>query len=120
MTAGNATGQPCFERMVSVYILKRSNQSGSRVNTMLFPFLVSSKVSQNIAPSTPLISIAVTKIIAGVLEKNNLPGAIASLAVGGAETGAALVQSPRVPLGKLRSGPTITPVSDHDSVIHRQ
>ncbi|KAH8829146.1 NAD-aldehyde dehydrogenase [Flagelloscypha sp. PMI_526] len=50
------------------------------------------------APSTPLIAVAVTKIIAEILEQNQLPGAIASLAVGGSDIGSALVDSSRIPL----------------------
>uniref|UniRef100_A0A2K5CEU9 Aldehyde dehydrogenase domain-containing protein n=1 Tax=Aotus nancymaae TaxID=37293 RepID=A0A2K5CEU9_AOTNA len=43
------------------------------------------------APTTSLISVAVTKIIAKVLEDNKLPGAICSLTCGGADTGTAMV-----------------------------
>ncbi|XP_012583195.1 PREDICTED: alpha-aminoadipic semialdehyde dehydrogenase [Condylura cristata] len=39
------------------------------------------------APTTSLISVAVTKIIAKVLEDNKLPGAICSLTCGGADIG---------------------------------
>lgn len=35
------------------------------------------------APSTPLVSVALTKIVQKVLENNNLPGAIASTICGG-------------------------------------
>lgn len=41
------------------------------------------------APSTPLCSVATTKILAEVLERNNLPGAICALAQGGADVGCA-------------------------------
>ena len=44
--------------------------------------------------------MAVTKIIAGVLEKNNIPGAVASLVTGGRHTGEALVENSNVDLGK--------------------
>ncbi|KAG7247573.1 hypothetical protein CRUP_000825, partial [Coryphaenoides rupestris] len=37
------------------------------------------------APSTPLTSVAVTKIVAEVLENNKLPGAICSMTCGGAD-----------------------------------
>ncbi|KZS08932.1 putative Aldehyde dehydrogenase family 7 member A1 [Daphnia magna] len=50
------------------------------------------------APSTPLCSIATTKIVAQVLEKNNLPGAICSLVCGGADVGSAMANDPRLPL----------------------
>ncbi|THH28979.1 hypothetical protein EUX98_g5205 [Antrodiella citrinella] len=43
--------------------------------------------------STPLCSVAVTKIVANVLEKNGLPGAVAGLVIGGREAGEAVVES---------------------------
>ncbi|TDL19465.1 NAD-aldehyde dehydrogenase [Rickenella mellea] len=45
------------------------------------------------SPSTPLCSVAVTKIIAKVLESNNMPGAIATLVTGGNDVGEAVVES---------------------------
>ena len=39
------------------------------------------------APTTPLTSIAITRIIAAVLEKNNLPAGICSQICGGADVG---------------------------------
>ncbi|KAI7985146.1 Aldehyde dehydrogenase family 7 member B4 [Camellia lanceoleosa] len=50
------------------------------------------------APTTPLITIAMTKIIAGVLEKNNLPGAIFTSFCGGAEIGQAIANDTRIHL----------------------
>ncbi|KAG8380171.1 hypothetical protein BUALT_Bualt07G0165800 [Buddleja alternifolia] len=50
------------------------------------------------APTTPLITIAMTKIISGVLEKNNLPGAIFTAFCGGAEIGQAIAADTRIPL----------------------
>lgn len=50
------------------------------------------------APTTPLITIAMTEIIAGVLEKNNLPGAIFTAFCGGAEIGQAIACDKRIPL----------------------
>ena len=52
------------------------------------------------SPSTPLCSIAVTKIVAGVLEKNGVPGAVAGLVTGGKDVGEALVQSQGVDMGE--------------------
>jgi len=52
------------------------------------------------SPSTPLCSIAVTKIVAGVLEKNGVPGAVAGLVTGGKDVGDALVQSRDVDMGE--------------------
>ncbi|KAG6816791.1 hypothetical protein H0H87_002947 [Tephrocybe sp. NHM501043] len=45
------------------------------------------------SPSTPLCSIAVTKIVARVLEENGIPGAVAGLVTGGKEPGVALAES---------------------------
>ncbi|KAF6356552.1 aldehyde dehydrogenase 7 family member A1 [Rhinolophus ferrumequinum] len=50
------------------------------------------------APSTSLISVAVTKIIAKVLEDNKLPGAICSLTCGGADIGTAMAKDEQVDL----------------------
>lgn len=51
------------------------------------------------ASSTSLCSIAVTKIIARVLEENGLPGAVAGLVTGQRDIGEALAQSQHVDLG---------------------
>ncbi|XP_021903060.1 aldehyde dehydrogenase family 7 member B4, partial [Carica papaya] len=50
------------------------------------------------APTTPLITVAMTKLVAGVLEKNNLPGAIFTSFCGGAEIGQAISRDTRIPL----------------------
>ncbi|KAJ8491338.1 hypothetical protein OPV22_013059 [Ensete ventricosum] len=50
------------------------------------------------APTTPLVTIAMTEIVAGVLEKNNLPGAIFTSFCGGAEIGQAIACDTRIPL----------------------
>ena len=50
------------------------------------------------APTTPLVSIATTKIVESVLVKNNLPGAVSSLCCGGADVGTAMAKDERVPL----------------------
>ncbi|KAJ9687915.1 hypothetical protein PVL29_013911 [Vitis rotundifolia] len=50
------------------------------------------------APTTPLVTIAVTKLVAEVLEKNNLPGAIFTSFCGGAEIGDAISKDARIPL----------------------
>ncbi|KAJ2354335.1 Alpha-aminoadipic semialdehyde dehydrogenase [Coemansia erecta] len=50
------------------------------------------------APSTGLTSVAVTKILAEILEANALPGAICSLASGGAAIGQAIASDKRVNL----------------------
>ncbi|KAL7422682.1 hypothetical protein Q5752_001973 [Cryptotrichosporon argae] len=48
------------------------------------------------SPSTPLCSVAVTRIVQSVLERNDLPGAAASLVCGGVEVGKELVGSAEV------------------------
>jgi aldehyde dehydrogenase family 7 protein A1 len=53
------------------------------------------------SPSTPLCSIAATKIIASVLERNGIPGAVAGLVTGGPDVGAAVVESNDVDLGQV-------------------
>eukprot|EP00123_Amoebidium_parasiticum_P000589 comp11434_c0_seq1/m.5846 comp11434_c0_seq1/g.5846 ORF comp11434_c0_seq1/g.5846 comp11434_c0_seq1/m.5846 type:complete len:541 (-) comp11434_c0_seq1:88-1710(-) len=50
------------------------------------------------APSTPLCSVAVTRILQQVLEENNLPPEIYSLVSGGAEIGKAIAADPRMNL----------------------
>ncbi|XP_003974269.1 alpha-aminoadipic semialdehyde dehydrogenase [Takifugu rubripes] len=50
------------------------------------------------APTTPLTSVAVTKIVAEVLEQNKLPGAICSMTCGGADIGTAMAKDERVDL----------------------
>jgi aldehyde dehydrogenase family 7 protein A1 len=42
----------------------------------------------------------VTKIVSGVLEKNDIPGAVAGLVTGGKDVGEAIVQSQGVDMGK--------------------
>jgi|ERR1700722_9445140 len=53
------------------------------------------------APGTPLCSVVVTKIVSRVLEKNGIPGAVASLVTGGKDVGEALAQSKDIPLGQI-------------------
>ncbi|KAG9458108.1 hypothetical protein H6P81_002616 [Aristolochia fimbriata] len=50
------------------------------------------------APTTPLITIAMTEIVAGILERNNLPGGIFTSFCGGAEIGQAIAEDTRIPL----------------------
>lgn len=50
------------------------------------------------APTTPLITIAMTKLVAGVLEKNNLPAAIFTSFCGGGEIGEAIAKDRRIHL----------------------
>lgn len=48
--------------------------------------------------TTPLVSIATIKIIADILEKNNLPGGIATLCSGAADIGMKMSSDPRIKL----------------------
>jgi aldehyde dehydrogenase family 7 protein A1 len=50
------------------------------------------------APTGSLCAIATTKIMARVLERNQLPGALCSLVCGGTDLGQAVVHDPRVNL----------------------
>lgn len=50
------------------------------------------------SPTTNLTSVAVTRIIASVLERNGLPGSICSLVSGDADVGQAMAESPDVDL----------------------
>ncbi|KAJ3225429.1 Alpha-aminoadipic semialdehyde dehydrogenase [Clydaea vesicula] len=50
------------------------------------------------APTTNLCSVAVTKILQKVLEKNNLPGEICSLVSGGVDVGQSMAKDSRVDL----------------------
>ena len=50
------------------------------------------------APTTPLVTIAVTKLVAEVLERNKLPGAIFTSFCGGAGIGQAIAKDTRIPL----------------------
>ncbi|KAG7209015.1 hypothetical protein KM043_015181 [Ampulex compressa] len=50
------------------------------------------------ASSTPLVGIATTKIIVNVLERNGIPGSVASLITGGPDVGETMIQDKRVPL----------------------
>lgn len=52
------------------------------------------------SPTTPLCAIATTKIIAGVLEKNGINGAVAGLLCGAKEVGEGIVGSTGVDLGQ--------------------
>lgn len=59
------------------------------------------------APTTPLVSVATSKIVASVLEKNGLPGAICSLCQSGTDVGKAIAADRRI---KLVSFTGSTPV----------
>ena len=47
-----------------------------------------------------MCSIATTKLIAGVLEKNGIPGAVAGLVMGGRDVGEGVVESEYVDMGE--------------------
>merc|ERR1712142_844970 len=50
------------------------------------------------APTTPLTSIAISRIVASVLKANDLPAAICTLFCGGADLGAAMATDDRLRL----------------------
>ncbi|KAI9224667.1 Seabream Antiquitin and elucidation of Its substrate specificity [Blastocladiella britannica] len=50
------------------------------------------------APTTNLASVATTKIVSKVLEKNGLPGALAALCTGAADVGQAMAEDKRIAL----------------------
>uniref|UniRef100_UPI00358F9D06 alpha-aminoadipic semialdehyde dehydrogenase n=1 Tax=Myxine glutinosa TaxID=7769 RepID=UPI00358F9D06 len=50
------------------------------------------------APTTPLTSVAVTRILSEVFQSNKLPGAICSLTCGGSDIGAAMARDERLEL----------------------
>ncbi|CAF3829738.1 unnamed protein product [Rotaria sp. Silwood1] len=50
------------------------------------------------APTTPLTSIATTKIVERVLKRNNLPGGLSSLICGGSDIGISISKDKRIPL----------------------
>ena len=51
---------------------------------------------------SPLVTIAITKLIAGVLEKNNFIGSIFTSFAGGSELNKAIVKDRRIPLVSLK------------------
>ncbi|XP_046329682.1 alpha-aminoadipic semialdehyde dehydrogenase-like [Haliotis cracherodii] len=50
------------------------------------------------APTTPLTSVAMTRIVSKVLEDNNIPGSVCSLVCGGADIGTLIAKDERVNL----------------------
>ncbi|KAL6010607.1 Aldehyde dehydrogenase 7 member B4 [Asimina triloba] len=72
---------------------RRNNPHDMGIIIKLFPISI-----RKGAPTTPLITIAMTEIVAGVLEKNNLPGAIFTSFCGGAEIGQAIAKDSRISL----------------------
>jgi aldehyde dehydrogenase family 7 protein A1 len=50
------------------------------------------------APTTPLTSIAISRVVANVLEANKLPGAICTMICGGSEIGSLMSSDERIPL----------------------
>ncbi|PCH36897.1 succinate-semialdehyde dehydrogenase [Wolfiporia cocos MD-104 SS10] len=59
------------------------------------------------SPSTPLCSIAVTKIVSHVLERNSFPGAIAGLVTGGKDVGEGVVGSTDVDMVSFTGSETV-------------
>ena len=59
------------------------------------------------APSTPLTSVAITKVIQGVLEKNDLPGAVSSLVCGSTDVGSSMVADEKINLLSFTGSTTV-------------
>jgi len=63
------------------------------------------------APTTPLTTIALTKIMAEVLERNNVPGSVIAAVCGGGDVGHTLANDRRVPLvsftGSTKTGKAV-------------
>ncbi|VVC44310.1 Aldehyde dehydrogenase, glutamic acid active site,Aldehyde dehydrogenase N-terminal [Cinara cedri] len=59
------------------------------------------------APTTSLTSVATTKIITSVLEKNNIPGAVLSLCTGDVDIGVSMVNDKRVNLVSFTGSSTV-------------
>uniref|UniRef100_A0A8C0BPN2 aldehyde dehydrogenase (NAD(+)) n=1 Tax=Buteo japonicus TaxID=224669 RepID=A0A8C0BPN2_9AVES len=69
--------------------------SESKIEKEIMSFII---IFRKGAPTTSLTSVAVTKIIAKVLEDNKVPGAICSLVCGGADIGTAMARDERMDL----------------------
>jgi aldehyde dehydrogenase family 7 protein A1 len=50
------------------------------------------------APSTQLVSVATTKVVARVLEANGVPGAVCTLCSGSSDIGEVMARDTRLPL----------------------
>lgn len=65
------------------------------------------------APSTQLVSVATTKIVAAVLEANGIPGAVCALCSGGSDIGDTMARDTRIPLlsftGSTQIGHRVSP-----------
>lgn len=72
-------------------------------------------VNRKGAPSTPLIHVAITKIVEEVLVANSLPAAICSMVSGGAEIGEAIARDKKVPLVSF-TGSTPVRESSHTKI----
>ena len=64
----------------------------------MIAFVVGNTVTWKPAPTANLVAIATTKVIAGVLEANDVPGAVASLICGDVPVGKAMAEDKRYPL----------------------
>ena len=72
-----------FTAGASVPAFPAYTSSPARDRNLALSFAAGNATLWKPAPSTPLRSIAVTKIVAEVLEKNGIPGAAAGLVIGG-------------------------------------
>lgn len=72
--------------------------------------------------TTPLTSIATTKIIVEVLENNNIPGAVVSLCCGGCDIGKTMAKDKRVKLlsftGSTKTGKQVCTKISESHQLH--
>lgn len=69
------------------------------------------------APTTPLITIAITKLVSEVFERNKLPGAIFTSFCGGAEIGQAIAKDPRISLVSFTGSTKVLPSCSHLQIL---
>jgi aldehyde dehydrogenase family 7 protein A1 len=81
-------------------ILEQSPDSLCTNRNLALSFIAGNATIWKPSPSTPLCSIAVTKIVAEVLEKNGIHGAAAGLVTGDNHIGDALCENEHVTLGE--------------------
>ena len=68
---------------------------------------------------SPLVTIAITKLIAGVLEKNNLTGSIFTSFAGGSELNKAIVMDTRIPLVSFKGNSQVYTVFVSGSLLSK-
>jgi acyl-CoA reductase-like NAD-dependent aldehyde dehydrogenase len=85
----------------SLFLSFLNQKSNTTCRNLALSFAAGNATLWKPSPSTPLCAIAVTKIVSSVLERNDIPGAVAGLVTGGNDVGAAIVESHDVDLGEI-------------------